>query len=111
MKFLVDANLPRNLTWFNSSSFSFAHDWGDGFPDREIWNYALENDMIILTRDSDYFYWMIQAKIAPKVVYFKLQQQGRKELEEYLSFHWEQICSLIKIHRMVIATIDSLDVF
>ena len=111
MKFLVDANLPRKFTWFNSDDFSFAHDWGDSFPDKEIWDHALKNDLVILTRDSDYFYWMLQAKISPKVVYFKLQQQGRKELEEYFSLNWEQICDLIKIHRMVIATTDSLDVF
>src|ERR1700761_2072593 len=109
MKFLVDANLPRKFTWFNTTDFSFAHDWGDGFSDKEIWDYALKNDLIILTRDSDYFYWMIQAKIAPKVVYFKLQQQGRKELDQYFASNWEQICSLIYDHRMVIATIESLD--
>ncbi len=56
MRFLVDANLPRNLKWFNAPDFTFAADWGDGFPDREIWDYALKNDLIIVTRDSDYFY-------------------------------------------------------
>jgi predicted nuclease of predicted toxin-antitoxin system len=111
VKFLVDANLPRKLTWFNKPEFTFAADWGAGFPDKEIWDYALKNDLIILTRDSDYFYWMIQAKKSPKVVYFKLQQQGRKELEEYFGLHWKQICTLIETHRMVIATTDSLDVF
>jgi hypothetical protein len=54
---------------------------------------------------------MIQAKSAPKVVYFKLQQLGRKELDEYFSFYWEEIYSLIKTHRMVIANIGYLDVF
>ena len=111
MKFLVDANLPRKFTWFNNTDFSFAHDWGDAYPDRAIWDHALENDQIILTRDSDYFHWIIQSKISPKVIYFKLQQQGRKEPEAYFALCWKQICELIKTHKMVIATIDSLDVF
>jgi predicted nuclease of predicted toxin-antitoxin system len=111
MKFLVDANLPRKFTWFSTNDFLFAHDWGDGFSDKEIWDYALKNDLIILTRDSDYFYWMLQAKIAPKVIYFKLQQQGRKELEEYFTLYWAQICTLIQSHKMVIANINSLDIF
>ena len=72
MRFLVDANLPRKFTWFDTVDFSFAHDLGDSFPDKAIWDYALKNDLIILTRDSDYFHWIIQTKIAPKVVYFKL---------------------------------------
>lgn len=67
--------------------------------------------MIILTRDSDYFHWVMQAKASPKIVYFKLQQQGRKELETYFSLHWERICKLIKDHRMEIATMDALEVF
>jgi predicted nuclease of predicted toxin-antitoxin system len=74
MKFLVDANLPRKFSWFKTPDFSFAHDWGESFPDSAIWDYALEHDMVILTRDSDYFYRLIQSKKAPKVVYFKLQQ-------------------------------------
>ena len=111
MRFLVDANLPRKFSWFNTPDFSFAHDWGDAFPDKAIWDYAIKNDLVILTRDSDYFHWVIQAKIAPKVVYFKLQQYGRKELEEYFSLYWGQIRELIKTNRMVIATIDTLDVF
>ena len=111
MKFLVDANLPRKFTWFNTADFSFAHDWGDAYPDKAIWDHALKNDLIILTRDSAYFHWIIQSKQAPKIVYFKLQQQLRKELESYFTLHWKQICDLIKIHKMVIATIHSLEVF
>jgi predicted nuclease of predicted toxin-antitoxin system len=94
-----------------SADFSFAHDWGDAYPDKAIWDHALKSDLVILTRDSDYFHWIIQSKIAPKVVYFKLQQQGRKELEAYFAQHWMQICELIKTHKMVIASVDTLEVF
>jgi predicted nuclease of predicted toxin-antitoxin system len=111
MKFLVDANLPRKFTWFNTSDFSFAHDWGEAYPDKAIWDYALQNNMVILTRDSDYFYWIIQSKIAPKVVYFKLQQQGRKELEIYFLPHWRKICHLIESHKKAIGSVDTLKVF
>lgn len=111
MKFLVDANPPRKFTWFNSTDFSFAHDWGDAYPDKAIWDHALKDDLVILTRDSDYFHWIIQSKTAPKVVYFKLQQQGRKELEAYFALHWKQICQLIKTQMMVIASVETLEVF
>ena len=111
MKFLVDANLPRKLSWFNTDDFSFVHDWGDAFPDKAIWDHALKHDLIILTRDSDYFHWVIQTKVSPKIVYFKLQQQGRKDLDTFFALHWERICKLIETHRMVIATIDALEVF
>ncbi len=83
MKFLVDANLPRNFKWFNTPDFVFAADWGASYPDKQIWDYALKYDLVILTRDSDYFYWIIQAKHSPKVVYLKLQQQGKRALEDY----------------------------
>jgi hypothetical protein len=42
MRFLVDANLPRKFKWFNTADFSFAHDWGDAYPDKAIWDYALK---------------------------------------------------------------------
>jgi len=53
----------------------------------------------------------MQAKKSPKVIYFKLQQQGRKQLEEYFEHNWKQICELIGTCRMIVATTDSLDVF
>jgi len=36
MKFLVDANLPRNFKWFNTPDFTFASDWGAGFPEKKF---------------------------------------------------------------------------
>jgi len=80
MQLLVDANLPRKFIWFNKPDFFFVADWGDGIYDSEIWDHALKHNFTILTRDSDFFYRIVQANQFPKIVYFKLQQEGRKGL-------------------------------
>lgn len=55
MKFLVDVNLPKYFNFFNKSDFIFVVDINEKMSDREIWNYALDNRFIIITKDSDFY--------------------------------------------------------
>lgn len=111
MKFLVDANLPRKFSWFNTDEFSFVVDWGDGVSDTEIWNYAIKNGLVILTRDSDYMHRMMQATLYPKVIYFKLPDFATRELHDYFSSYWTQIKALLPHHKMIIAWPSRLEAF
>lgn len=55
MNFLVDENMPRNLTAAINSIGFFAQDVRDiglcGHPDTEVMQTAIDNDAIIITRD------------------------------------------------------------
>ena len=55
MNFLVDVNLPKYFRFFNSDNFIHDVDINPCMTDTEIWNYALNNNLVILTKDSDFF--------------------------------------------------------
>lgn len=61
MKFLIDENLPDCLKAWSSDDFLHVTKIAKSIPDKEIWKYALENDLIIVTKDSDFheriLYW------------------------------------------------------
>ena len=59
-KYLVDVNLPQYFSHFNSPEFEFVADINLRLSDSEIWEYAKENRLIILTKDSDFYFKCLQ---------------------------------------------------
>ena len=55
LSFLVDVNLPKYFSFFNNTDFIFVSDINLQMTDTEIWNYALENNFVILTKDVDFY--------------------------------------------------------
>jgi predicted nuclease of predicted toxin-antitoxin system len=71
--------------------------------DTEIWNYALENKLIILTKDTDFFNRFLISDKAPKIVYFQLGNLSLKQLHHYFNDNWEKIQFEINDSRLIIA--------
>ena len=69
--FLVDVNLPKNFSFFNNENFVFVADINLRMSDTEIWNYAIENNLIILTKDVDFYSKFLLSDTFPKIIYFK----------------------------------------
>jgi predicted nuclease of predicted toxin-antitoxin system len=58
MRLLIDAQPPPALArWFVSKGHDAAHVFGIEFhrsSDEEIWKFALDNDLILMTKDEDF---------------------------------------------------------
>lgn len=79
-------------------------------PDTEIWNLALSKELIILTRDSDFYSRALLSEAKPKIIYFKLGNILIAELHEYFRKNWEQILKSLNGHSLIVATRESVDV-
>ena len=66
-KFLVDVNLPKYFSFFNDESFIFVQDINLKIKDSEIWEYALINELIILTKDTDFLDKFFISKVVQKL--------------------------------------------
>ena len=55
MNFIVDVNLPKRFSYFNSAQFIHAVDINDEMTDKELWDYALLKNLTILTKDADFY--------------------------------------------------------
>ncbi len=101
--FLVDVNLPKFFSFFNSNEFIFVSDINLQMTDTEIWNYALENKLIILTKDTDFYTRFLISENAPKIIYFQLGNLSLKQLHHYFNDNWEKIQSEINNSKLIIA--------
>ena len=53
-KFLVDVNLPYHFSLWKDDDYIHQKDIDDKWTDTQIWNYARENDLTIISKDSDF---------------------------------------------------------
>jgi predicted nuclease of predicted toxin-antitoxin system len=100
--FLVDVNLPKYFSFFNEDNFYFVADINLQMTDTEIWNYAIEKDLVILTKDVDFFNRFLVSEITPKVIYFQLRNYSLKQLYNYFNLNWSQIHNEISTARLII---------
>jgi predicted nuclease of predicted toxin-antitoxin system len=94
-KFLVDENLPRTLQLEGEDHFLFIVDFGRQMSDTEIWEYAIENDHIIITKDTDFYDKMVLKGPPPKVIWIRIGNTRRKKLEQIIKRLWKQITTAI----------------
>ncbi|MBL7700044.1 MAG: DUF5615 family PIN-like protein [Chitinophagaceae bacterium] len=89
MQLLLDANLSRKLVErlnkLYENCFHVDH-IGLLVPatDIQIWNYALENDLVIVTNDDDFLNLSNDKGFPPKVILLRVGNQSTKAIEELL---------------------------
>ena len=89
MKFLLDANISWRIVETLKLHFSDCfHIENVGLPspakDIEIWNFALTNNLIIVTNDEDFLNFINFKEVPPKVV---LLRTGNQRKDYILNFN------------------------
>lgn len=89
MRFLVDAQLPPALARFlNDAGHQAEHVYDIGMgeaSDRAIWNYALQNNAVIITKDEDFVSLVSDNPDAPPVVWVRVGNVGKQALLNWIA--------------------------
>lgn len=104
LKFLVDVNLPKMFSFFNQENFSHVVDIDPQMSDQHIWDYALKNNSIILTKDADFYHRFLTSPKCPKVVFFQLGNTTISDLYNFFDQNWEQIEQQLQKASFIIVT-------
>lgn len=99
MKLLLDANLSFRLApkLFSHFEECFHVDHiGLDLPaeDIHIWNHAKKHKLIIVTNDSDFYYFLNQKGFPPKIVLMKTGNQSNNYIYSLLIKHSKEILEL-----------------
>lgn len=108
---LIDENLPASLATTLPVICSHATDLGAQPTDHQIWQHAREQDWIVLTRDTDFFNRLILDGSPPKVIWVRLGNIRRKDLENLMTQLWPRISDLISKSDLVEVHPESLEAF
>lgn len=108
LRFLVDVNLPKYFSFFNQDNFYFVADMDLSMTDEAIWDYAKTNDLVILTKDSDFYHKALLAEIKVKVVHFQLGNTTLQDLHDYFNQNWTVILKMLQQGHLIVATQESI---
>jgi predicted nuclease of predicted toxin-antitoxin system len=107
--FLVDANLPYYFSIWNHKKFVHVRDIDDSMSDEEIWNYALEHKLIILTKDADFSSKVLLKGSPPKVIHFRFGNLRMHEFHALLTKIWDDLELLIQDNSLVNVYLDRIE--
>lgn len=109
MKLLFDQNLsPRlvkRLTDIYPDSNHVYLIGLDTVPDSIIWEYARDNEFVIVTRDADFSDLNVMLGFPPKVIWIRRGNCTTSEIETILRLNYEAICTLTEDEDVGILTL------
>lgn len=100
-KFLVDVNLPYKFKLWHDEQFQHVKEIDDEWSDSQIWQYAKEKGLIIITKDADFSNRIITSKPPPKVLHLKIGNMKLSEFRQYMLTNWEELERMSAGHKLV----------
>jgi predicted nuclease of predicted toxin-antitoxin system len=90
-KYLIDVNLPYHGSLWNSPDFIHQKDLNDEWLDSQIWDYAVEKQLTIVSRDVDFSIRISTTPPPPRVIHFRLGNIKASELFGISYKNWHHI--------------------
>ena len=100
-KYLIDVNLPYRFSLWKSDEYVHQIDIDDQWTDGQIWNYAKETDLTIVTKDADFSNRIIFHKPPPKVIHIRFGNMKMREFFSRMNAVWEDAIRLSESHKLV----------
>ena len=99
--FLVDVNLPSKFKPWHNKRFQHVKDIDDEWSDSQIWQYAKEHNLTIITKDVDFSNRIIAAEPPPKVIHIRVGNMRLAEFRQFMLTNWEEIEQMSANHKLV----------
>lgn len=108
-RYLIDANLPYFFSLWNSSDYIHLKDLNDSWKDNQIWEYAKNNDLIIISKDADFSLKVLYKGAPPKVIHLKFGNLRMKDFHALITKVWPDIEKLVVDYSLVNVYLDRLE--
>ena len=107
--YLIDANLPRYFSVWSSADYVHQIDINPRWDDRQIWNYAIKNQLTIVSKDSDFTHRILMSVPPPRVIHIRLGNMPMRRFHELVSSNWHSVLEMSQTHKLVIMWEDRLE--
>lgn len=81
---LIDANLLYRFAVWRGEVFEHVFGLGEFWSDLEIWRYAQENDLVIVTKDADFSDWVMLSEPPPEVIHLRLGNMRMRDFYQFI---------------------------
>ena len=108
-KYLIDVNLPYRFSLWQGPEYIHVRDIDDEWSDTDIWHYAKENHLTIVTKDTDFSDRLILNQPPPRVIHIKFGNMKMREFYNILHSIWEEVCRLSEQYKLIRIYRDRLE--
>ncbi len=108
-RYLIDANLPRFISNWNSDDYAFAVDLGESLSDQVIWDHAGKHELTIVSKDADFTDRVLLSIAGPSVIHFKIGNMRLRQFREFLDRNWRELCLKSIQYRLVTVYLDRIE--
>jgi predicted nuclease of predicted toxin-antitoxin system len=78
-------------------------------PDSEIWNFAKQENFVIVTKDADFSNRILFADPPPRVIHFRTGNLKLADFFHLCDLNWENIVKLSVDHKLIYVYRDRID--
>jgi len=108
-KYLVDANLPSKIKVWQKAEFEFVGEINDEWTDSKVWIYAKQNNLTIISKDSDFSHRIIVSRPPPKIIHIKIGNMKLKDFDLAIENLWARAERISETHKLVNVFIDRIE--
>ena len=108
-EFLIDGNLPAKIKVWENNRFIHAMKINPNWTDKDIWQYAKENNLTIVSKDKDFLLLQLHHGSPPKIVHIKF---GNIKLSDFIMIienYWKEVESLLSDHNIINIYSDKIE--
>ena len=99
--FLFDENLPANIRFAPAFPVIHVSVLGESPSDTQIWQYAKQNGLAIVTKDADFSDRLMVEASPPKVVHLRFGNMRQRDFQAFLAGVWSKIEALVVDYKLI----------
>lgn len=107
--YILDENIPSTVPLWDNEEFIHVLDISNKFSDGDIWNYAIANNLIIVTKDVDFYNRYMSSSNSPKIIWFRTGNIKKKEFYKFIEQTWLEIEGMILSCSFIIVTEEKIE--
>ena len=108
-KYIIDANLPYYFSLWRDELYEHVIDIDPCMKDSDIWIYAKEHNLTIVTKDADFSDRMLIFSPPPRVIHIKLGNMKMKMFHNSINNIWDNVLKMSEEHKLVSVYIDKIE--
>jgi predicted nuclease of predicted toxin-antitoxin system len=107
--YLLDENLPQNITFTPALPFTHARDLGVSVSDSMLWQHARANQLVIVSKDADFSHRIMLASPPPWVVHLRFGNLRGRDFHGFLARAWPSVEALLPANKLVNVYSDRIE--
>jgi predicted nuclease of predicted toxin-antitoxin system len=107
--YLVDANLPYRFSIWHGDDYQHTYDLDESWEDIDLWQYARDHDLTIVTKDADFSDWILLSEPPPRVIHLRVGNMRIRDFHRFISAIWPKIIALSATHKLVSVYPDRIE--